>query len=148
LEGKIVGLFLITLIGGLAGGFGLSYINYQAQVLNLQNTTKNLQNQVTSLNSTLQGLLNVSGAGTHNQVQVSGNISERLPSKIDFYSNIPSSQIQTSSLITDGKYSVVLVGGQSYSVFVYWLEVGSIIPTNSTYSLYVPLGITTFTANF
>jgi hypothetical protein len=150
LEGKIVGLFLIALIGGLAGGFGLSYIIYQPQVQNLQNTTDNLQNQVTKLNSTLQGLLNISGAGVNNQVQVSGNISERLPSEIDFssFANINGSYIRTSCLITNGQYSVLLVGGQSYDIIVYWLEVGFTIPTSSTYSLYVPLGVTTFTANF
>lgn len=38
MEAKIVGLFLIALIGGSVGGFGLSYIIYQPQVQNLQTT--------------------------------------------------------------------------------------------------------------
>jgi predicted small secreted protein len=122
LEGKIVGLFLIVLIGGLIGGFGLSYIIYQPQVQNLQN----------------------------NQVQVSGTISENQPSEIVFSSFAPvnGSYIQTSSLIINGRYSVVLVGGISYSVRIDYQPVGYTYPTSRTYSLYVPLGVTTFTANF
>jgi len=62
MEGKIVVLFLMALLGGIVGGFGLSYIAYQPQVQNNQNTITNLQNQVANLNSTLEGLLNMSGA--------------------------------------------------------------------------------------
>jgi predicted PurR-regulated permease PerM len=150
LEGKIVGLFLIALIGGLVGGFGLSYIIYQPQVQNLQNTTNNLQNQVTKLNSTLQGLLNMSGAGVNNQVQVSGTTQEEHPSEMYFSSLglVNGSRIQTSSLITNGQYSVVLVGGQSYDVRIYYQPVGYTYPPSRPYSIYVPSGVTTFTANF
>jgi hypothetical protein len=44
LERKIIGLFLIALIGGLGGGFGLTYIIYQPQIQNLQNTIANMKN--------------------------------------------------------------------------------------------------------
>jgi len=44
LERKIVGLFLVALIGGLGGGFGLTYIIFQPQIQNLQNTIANMKN--------------------------------------------------------------------------------------------------------
>lgn len=90
------------------------------------------------------------GTGINNQVQVSGSISENQPSEIYFSSLglVNGSRIQTSSLITNGQYSVVLVGGQSYTVYVYYQPVGNTYPTSKTYSIYVPSGVTTFTANF
>lgn len=149
MEGKIIGLFLIALIGGLTGGFGLSYIIYQPQVQNLQNTTSNLQNttsnlqdQVANLNSTLQGLLNMSGAGVSNQVQVSGTVSITQTGTIEFTSL--NGTIKSSVPIANGKYSILLVGGQSYNVRVE-NERGYYA---GDYSLYVPLSVATFTANF
>jgi len=149
LEGRIVGLFLIALIGGLAGGFGLSYISYQPQVQNLQNTTNNLQNQVTILNSTLQGLLNTSGAGANNQVQVTGTVQETQTNSIVFLNaetigNSSAPRITTSSLIVNGQYSVILLGGHSYLVTLF----DSYESQLASYTIYVPLGVTTFTANF
>ena len=92
------------------------------------------------------------GAGTNNQVQVSGSIQEQNPSEISFSSIHGSRQaVQTSDLITNGQYSVVLVGNQSYSVTVdYTVSYsGSYSETESnSYSLFVPSGVTTFTANF
>jgi hypothetical protein len=92
------------------------------------------------------------GAGTNNQVQVSGTIQEEHPSEIHFASIAVNSssygQISSSSLIINGQYSVVLVGGQSYDVRIYYQPVGNSYPTSSTYSLYVPSGVTTFTADF
>lgn len=139
MEGKIIGLFLIALIGGLTGGFGLSYIIYQPQIQNLQNTTNNLQNQVANLNSTLQGLLNMSGAGVSNQVQVSGTVSVTQTGTIDFTSL--NGTIKSSVPIANGQYSILLVGGQSYNVRVHNTHY-------DYYLLYVPLGVATFTANF
>jgi hypothetical protein len=78
-------------------------------------------------------------------VRVSGAISENQPKGISFSSlaQVNGSYIQTGCLITNGEYSVVLVGGQSYRVDVsygtiYW----------NYYTIYVPSGVTTFTANF
>jgi hypothetical protein len=81
------------------------------------------------------------GAGTNNQVQVSGSVQVTQSGTIGF-DNL-NRTIETSGIISNGEYSVLLVGGQSYDVYVY-------IPNDSyrTYSLYVPLGVTTFTANF
>lgn len=85
------------------------------------------------------------GAGTNNQVQVSGTISESQPSEIYFASIAVNSssygQISSSSLIINGQYGVVLVGGRSYQVIVYYQG------TFRQYSLYVPSGVTTFTAD-
>jgi hypothetical protein len=90
------------------------------------------------------------GAGTNNQVQVSGTISENHPSEVDFTSGRQpdGSFIRTSSIIINGnQYNVVLVGGISYSVLVsYTNSYGT--SASATYTIYVPSGVTTFTANF
>ena len=77
-----------------------------------------------------------------NQVQVSGTVSEAHTGTIKF-TNL-NQTIVTSASITNGEYSVWLVGGQSYNVVVY-LVTGN---TVGTYSLYIPSGVATFTANF
>lgn len=85
------------------------------------------------------------GTGTNNQVQVSGSIQEQNPSKIAFVSI--SKTISTSAIITNGQYSVVLVGNQSYTVGVGYTD--SYGDTQiAYYSIYVPSGVTTYTANF
>jgi hypothetical protein len=82
-------------------------------------------------------------AETNNQVKVSGTIQEQNPSEIYFFSI--SQTVQTSAIITNGQYSVVLLGNQSYGVTVTYNIDNDL--TNS-YTLYVPSGVTTFTANF
>jgi hypothetical protein len=79
------------------------------------------------------------GAGVNNQVQVSGTVSEIQTGTIQF-DNL-NATIRTSGQIVNGHYSVLLVGGQSYSVTIY---------NGSTYyySKYIPLDVSTFTANF
>jgi hypothetical protein len=81
------------------------------------------------------------GAGVNNQVQVSGTVSVTQTGTIEF--NSLNGTIRTSASITNVGYSVLLVGGQSYTVYVY-----SSNGPNGYYSLYVPLGVTTFIANF
>jgi hypothetical protein len=44
MEGKVIGLFLIALIGGLVGGFVLNYVIFQPQIENLQNTITDIKN--------------------------------------------------------------------------------------------------------
>ena len=78
------------------------------------------------------------GTGTNNQVQVSGTVQEFQIGIIQFQ-NL-NRTIKTSAPIIDGKYSVLLVGGQSYDV--------TIKGTYNYYSVYVPSGVATFTANF
>jgi hypothetical protein len=151
IEGKIIALFLVALLGGLGGGFGLSYIVYQPQIQNLLNTTANLQNLFADLNSTLvvlQNMQNSTGAGTNNQVQVSGAVIETQNGTIEFsnsqetYGKPSVTPIQSTSLIVNGRYSVTLLGGHSYSVHVNYGY------RNNYYSIYVPLGVTTFAADF
>ena len=85
------------------------------------------------------------GTGTNNQVQVSGSIQEQNPSKI-YFVNLDKT-ISTSAIITNGQYSVVLVGNQSYAVGVGYTD--SYGDTQiAVYSTYVPSGVTTYTANF
>ena len=87
-----------------------------------------------------------SGTGTPNQVTVSGSIQEQNPSGISFSSIVGSRQtVVTSGLITNGQYSVVLVGNQSYSVRVTYSTGAT---ESAGYSIYVPSGVSTFTANF
>jgi hypothetical protein len=92
----------------------------------------------------------VSGVGTNNQVQVSGTIQEENASEISFSSIIGSSQkVQTSAIITNGQYSVVLVGNQSYDVVVAYPSVYEPSENNyNSYTIFVPSGVTTFSANF
>jgi hypothetical protein len=88
-------------------------------------------------------------AGTNNQVQVSGNVPDKTSGTL-YFANLDGS-FQTSTSITNGEYSVLLVGGQSYTVS-HSLSAGYILD-NTFYAyrnyneFYVPLGVTTFTEN-
>ena len=85
------------------------------------------------------------GSGINNQVQVSGSVKEQNPNEISFSSIQGSKQsVQTSSLITNGQFSVVLVGNQSYNVEISFTNGYDSV----SYSIYVPTGANTFTANF
>lgn len=55
----MIALFLVALIGGLGGSYALSYIIYQPQIQNLQNTITDLRNLVASLNSTIEAMRNM-----------------------------------------------------------------------------------------
>ncbi len=87
--------------------------------------------------------------GTNNQVQVSGTVRNTQTGTIYFLQLArfnDKEEIKSSSSIVNGKYSVWLVGNQSYDIFV------NRYPTYSDeepeYTVYVPAGVTTFTANF
>lgn len=81
-------------------------------------------------------------AGRYNQVQVSGTVSETLIGTIKFSSL--DEEIETSVPIVNSTYSILLVGGKSYTVRVHSAGPIAIF----TGSLYVPLGVSIFTANF
>ena len=85
----------------------------------------------------LPSLINT-GTGINNQVQVSGRVAGFQIGIINFV-NL-NETIVTSAPIMDGKYSVLLVGGQSY--------VAVIKGTSNQYALYVPSGVATFTHDF
>jgi hypothetical protein len=98
------------------------------------------------------------GAGTNNQVQVSGTINLGQSGTILFdnnqevENNRSTTIIQASAPIINSQYSITLVSGHSYNVTV-TIESWGVYqaPTNTTYndfSIYIPLGVTTFTANF
>ena len=78
-----------------------------------------------------------------NQVQVSGTVSETGFTEIEF-TNIVSGN-SSSALIINQAYSILLVGGQSYTVQLLGLY-GSTYPF--TQGVIVPSGVTTYTANF
>jgi len=87
------------------------------------------------------------GAGTNNQVHVSGTIQEQSPTEIIFVSL--DKTVTTSAIITNGQYNVVLLGNQSYAVAVEYQTNGNgVYSTSNSYTIYVPSGVTTFTANF
>jgi hypothetical protein len=94
-------------------------------------------------------VLRQTGAGTDNQVQVSGTVNGVSNSTISFsnslevYYNNSIQLIETSSSIVNGQYGILLIGGHSYTV-----KIGSWMSSGSELHLYVPLGVTTFTANF
>ena len=117
-----------------------------SQISSLESQISNLQNQVNTLNTQVSNLQNQLNSMTSNQVQVSGTVQVTQTGTIEFnevYSS-ETTHIQTSTPITDGKYSVVLVGGKSYNVYVS-NEQGY---SRGDYTLYVPEGVATFTADF
>lgn len=85
------------------------------------------------------------GVGVDNQVQVSGTVTNNMFTNILVFENT-NADFETSVPIVNGRYSVLLVGGQSYDVFGY--AVYFFMPGSSDYTpFYVPLGVTTFTEN-
>jgi len=46
MEKKLIALVLISLLGGLRGGYGLGYVIYQPQIQNLQNDLNNLNDEL------------------------------------------------------------------------------------------------------
>jgi hypothetical protein len=97
----------------------------------------------------LPSKINPTGAGTGNQVQVSGTLQNPQSGTIHFLQLAKfydDDAIKSSSPIVDGKYSVLLVGGQSYDIFVN--RYPSYSDEDPDYTLYVPEGVTTFTADF
>ncbi len=118
----------------------------QIALLNTQNT--NLNNQIANLNSQISSLT------TFQQVRLSGYVSEYNATSISFSST--STSIVTSSLIYGNQYNVVLLGNQAYSVTVNYIAYSNGIfglgagytSTSNSYTIYIPSGVTTFTANF
>jgi hypothetical protein len=125
MNGKIIGVAVASLVIGLVLGIAISVV------------------------FNLPSMINPSGAGIGNQVQVSGTVRDTQTGTIyflqlaKFYED---DMIHSSSQIVNGRYSVVLVGGQSYDIFVNWYPDYS--DEEPDYTLYVPEGVTTFTADF
>ncbi len=87
----------------------------------------------------------LSGAGIDNQVRVSGTVHQTEAYRIVF-SSVSNSSIKTTGLIAnDGSYGVLVVGGQSYSVQVLTYQAGN---PDYSFTTYVPLGVSKFTADF
>jgi hypothetical protein len=76
----------------------------------------------------------------NNQVQVSGSVSETQSGIITF-SSVDS---YSSNSITNGSYNLLLTGGETYNVTIE--NNGGVNFGN--YSLYVPINVGNFTANF
>lgn len=53
MEKQFVALVIIALVIGLGGGYGLSYVTYQPQILGLHSEMVNLQNKIAWLNTSL-----------------------------------------------------------------------------------------------
>ena len=115
------------------------------QIADLQNQIADLQNQKANLESTIAELRSqIAAAGTHSQVQVSGTVRDYQTGTIYFRTSNES--VRTSSPIIDGKYNALLIGGESYDIYIdYYHSTNYYTPD---FTLYVPLGVTVFTANF
>jgi hypothetical protein len=86
-----------------------------------------------------------SATGTHNQVQVSGTVTHPygVTSNTLYFQNLNGS-FETSASIVNGRYSVLLIGGQSYNMYDYSASYGG---ASDYQPFYVPLGVSTFTEN-
>ena len=88
------------------------------------------------------------GVGKNNQVQVSGYIQDKEIFQIEF-SSIQNGTVKTSAPVSEGGYRALLIGGQSYNVYLYSRSYYNGNVPRYTFSLYVPSGVTYFTtANF
>jgi zinc-ribbon domain len=86
------------------------------------------------------------GSGTNNQVTVSGTITLDGNNRgVIYFANINGS-FETSCAVTNGHYSVLLLGGQSYHTFDYNPNQDELQYTDYN-PFYVPSGVTTFTEN-
>jgi hypothetical protein len=79
-----------------------------------------------------------------NYVQVSGTVSN--PSALVLIFRNLNETIETSAQVINGRYSVSLLGGQSYQIW--WNRIDMADAPNGDVALYVPSGVSTFTANF
>ncbi|MCW4044846.1 MAG: hypothetical protein NWE94_04945 [Candidatus Bathyarchaeota archaeon] len=156
MSAKVVAVALGVLCAILAVALAYAFfinnvmlLGLDSEVSSLQSQIANLQNQISALNATITNI-QTQGRGTIvSQVQVSGSLHSTQTGTIyflqcaKFYSE---DAIKASSPIVNGKYSVWLVGGQSYDIFVNRYPAYSDIKPDFT--LYVPSGVTTFTADF
>ena len=117
----------------------------------LQSQIGDLQNQINALNTQISNLQTQGGGTTSSQVQVSGTLRNKQSGTIYFLETpwdrfVENVTVRTSSPIINGEYGILLVGGKSYDIFFdeypsYWDE-------DPDYVLYVPSGVTAFTADF
>jgi hypothetical protein len=82
-----------------------------------------------------------------NPVQVSGTVSETLKGTIQFINDNETTSTRYNHYvpIVGGNYSIVLSGGQPYTVGI---GIPGVIGYVYQFSLYVPSNVTTLTANF
>jgi len=82
-----------------------------------------------------------------NPVQVSGTVSVAQKGTISFVNEneTTSTRYNHHVPIVGGNYSIVLSGGQSYTVCI---GIGGLTGYSYQFSLYVPSNVTTLTANF
>ena len=89
------------------------------------------------------------GVGVNNEVQVSGT-AQWATSNILYFQNV-NQTIETTATIVNGRYSVLLVGGQSYNIYnsnpTVCEEKFGYAPSSDFQPFYVPLGVTTLTEN-
>jgi hypothetical protein len=98
LETNIVVIILIALLGGLAGGFGLSYVIYQPQVQSLLSTTTNLQNQVADLNMDFLNVTNSLQNQIQNLMNKTANLTNQIANLTNQIANLTVTRVQEESL--------------------------------------------------
>ena len=89
------------------------------------------------------------GVGTDNQVRVSGSIKlHSIKTKNVIYFSDLNGTFETSCAVTNGHYSALLLGGESYLVYDFSPTSKDIDSSSTDYNpFYVPAGISTFTEN-
>jgi len=82
-----------------------------------------------------------------NPVQVSGTVKGVQKGSIQFVNDNEASSTRYDHIasIVGGNYSIVLSGGQSYTVYI---DVGGLTGALGIFSLYVPSNVTTLAADF
>ncbi len=141
--GVLLAIIAIAFVGTIISYNG-TVQNKDRQISLLNTQISDLQDQVTSLQAQVTNLQTQLDNLQYTQVQVSGTITIIQDGTI--YFNSMDGKVQTSSPFTAGRYSATLVGGQSYNVDITWEFPGGV--TGENYTLYVPAGATTFTADF
>jgi hypothetical protein len=85
------------------------------------------------------------GVGINNQVQVSGTVPNGTIGTLCFR-NL-NQTVETTAPITNGEYNVLLVGGQSYDIYLNWNPSSGEGLFTDFNTFYVPLSVTTLTEN-
>lgn len=157
MNGRAIAIGLGVLCAILVIALAYTVFNYNgmlqdknSQISSLESQINDLQNQVDTLNTQVSNLQNQLNNMTGNQVQVSGTVQITQTGTLYFietpWHEVENNTVSTSAPIVEGGYSVLLVGGKSYDIFVN--DYPFYLSDTPDYTLYVPEGVTTFTANF
>jgi len=118
MEKKLIALFLIALVGGLGGGYGLNYVIYQPQIQNLHNDVNALNDRFDTINMTL-GSTQTSVASLEDELNMLNSDVANLDSTVEMMENRTWHEvysIEAFSDITTGTFQL-----KGSSVRVMWI---------------------------